>query len=193
MAPHKKSKDKTYISRNSFGDRELANELFQKSKEKLFDINLWSRLPGITASFQLYSPSGEKKTMDRPQINDYIKIVLPGPFPENWVIVTKLMEEENMAYFTVSPSESPIDKWSQSKEIEHFFIKEATSTFQVQTKGTDIYAREIGKNEAINNKGYEAGKRKLINTLLAEGAWAGFQAYQWQKLLDYLVHKIEID
>lgn len=188
-----KPKDKTYISHNSFGDHGLVKEMFQKSKEKLFNVNLWSRLPGITSRFQLYSPNGDKKFTDRPQINDYIKIVLPGPFPENWVVVTKLTEEEHLANFTVSPSENPMDKWSQSDEIEHFFIKEATSTFQVQIKNTDIYAYEMGKNEAINNKGYEAGKRKLINTLLAEGGWAGFQKYQWHKLLEYLVHKKEID
>lgn len=189
----KKSKDKTYSSHNDFGNGQLARELFQKSKEKLFSVNQWSKLPGITASFQLFGPMGEKRTTDRPQINDYIKIVLPGPFPENWVIVNNIVENEQLANFTVSPSESPADKWLQSEEIEHFFIKEATSTFQVQIKGNKIYAHEIGKNEAINNEGYEAGKRKLINTLLAEGAWAGFQAYQWEKLLDYLVHKIEAD
>jgi len=188
-----KIKDKTYISHNNFGKYELAYEFFQESKKKLFNVNQWSRLPGISASFQLYSPMGKKKLMDRPQIDDYIKIVLPGPFPENWVVITKLIEEDHLANFTVSPSKSPVDKWMHGEEIEHFFINEATSTFQVQIKGTDIYAQEIGKNEAINNQGNEAGKRKLINTLLAEGAWAGFQAYQWQKLLDYLVHKIELD
>ena len=185
--------DKTYASHNSFGNQALVDEMFQKSKEKLFNVNQWSHLPGITASFQLYDPSGQKKMADRPQISDYIKIDLPGPFPENWVVVTHLIEEKYLASFTVSPCESPLDKWLQGEEIEHFFIKEATSTFQVEIKGTHIHAQEIGKNEAINNKGYEAGKRKIINTLLAEGAWAGFQAYQWEKLLDYLVHKIEAD
>lgn len=52
---------------------------------------------------------------------------------------------------------------------------------------------KLVKNEGINNKGKEAGNRKLINTLIAEGGWAAFQKFQWEKLTDYLVHKIEIN
>ena len=44
----------------------------------------------------------------------------------------------------------------------------------------------------INNKGEEAGDRKMINTLLAETGRVGFQQFQWKLLTDYLVHKIEI-
>jgi hypothetical protein len=55
-----------------------------------------------------------------------------------------------------------------------------------------LFAFEIGKNEGINNQGEDAGDRKLINTLIAEGGWAGFQELQWKKLTDYLVHRIEI-
>jgi hypothetical protein len=188
-----KIKDKTYTSHNRFKNRQLLYERFEKSKAKLFNVNQWSGLPGITSSFQLYAPTGEKIFREKPRVNDYIKIVLPGPFPENWVVVSGITEEVDLANFRVHPSENPVDKWQQQKEIEHFFIKEASSTFQVQIKGTSIYAYEIGKNEAINNEGYEAGDRKLINTILAKGGWAGFQKYQWQKVLDYLVHKIEIE
>ncbi|MBW8201133.1 hypothetical protein [Flagellimonas abyssi] len=190
---HKKVKDKTYGSLNRFGNKKVVHELFKKSKEKLFQVNLWSKLPGITASFQLYGSRGIEKFTDSPCVNDYIKIVLPGPFPENWVVVTNVVDEKEMASFTVSPSQSPADKWYSNEEVQHFFIDEATSTFKVHIEGTEIHALEIGKNEAINNKGEEAGNRKLINTLLAEFGWAGFQEYQWQKLLDYLVHKVEIE
>jgi hypothetical protein len=72
-------------------------------------------------------------------------------------------------------------------------VKEATSTFRVQRRGKSIYAYEIGKNEGINNEEEDAGNRKLINTLFAEGGWAGVQKLQWKKLTDYLVHKIEIE
>jgi hypothetical protein len=118
---------------------------------------------------------------------------LPGPVPENWVIVTDIKEEENMAEFTVSPSIDPTEKNKERKEIKHFFIDEATSTFRVEILDKTIYAFEIGRNEGVNNEGEEAGKRKLINTLVAEGGWAGFQKFQWEKLTGFLVHKIEID
>ncbi|MEP2058084.1 MAG: hypothetical protein ABJJ05_09780 [Maribacter litoralis] len=185
-------KDKTYTSYIHMNDESLVNELFQAAKEKLYNVNLWSNLPGITSHFQMYTSAGDKKQSPKPEVNDYIKINLPGPFPENWVIVTEVTEEKDMAQFTVSPSESPVEKWEQDEEIEHFFIKEATSTFQVERKDNSIYAHEIGKNEGINNEGDEAGNRKLINTILAKGGWAGFQQYQWKKLLDYFVNKTQI-
>ena len=143
---HKTVKDKTYRSLNSFGNKKVVHELFQKTKKKLFQVNLWSRLPGITASFQLYSSRGIEKFTDRPCLNDYIKIELPGPFPENWVLVTNVVDEKEGASFTVSPSHSLVDKWSSNEEVQHFFIDEATSTFKVQIKGTEIHAFEIGKN-----------------------------------------------
>ena len=46
---------------------------------------------------------------------------------------------------------------------------------------------EIGVNEAINNQDAEAGSKGLINTIVSEGGWAGFQKYQWKNLTDYLV------
>ena len=72
-------------------------------------------------------------------------------------------------------------------------MKEATSKFKVERLLGSIHAYEIGVNEAINNKGEEAGNRKSINTLVAEGGWAGFQKLQWEKLTNYLVHNIEIE
>jgi hypothetical protein len=119
--------------------------------------------------------------------------LLPGPVPENWVIVTDIQQQENSAEFTVSPSTDPRAKGSEREEIKHFFIDEATSTFRVKLLDKTLFAYEIGKNEGINNQGKEAGKRKLINTLISEGGWAGFQEFQWKKITDYLVHEIEID
>lgn len=187
-------KDKTFSSKNTFPSRETASNEFKKSIDKLFDVSLWSEMPGISSTFELHTAMGEQKNRIKPQVNDYIKILLPGPLPENWVIVTDVKENENLAEFTVSPSEDPTKRKKNQKEIKHFFIDEATSTFRVELRSNSIYAYEIGKNEGINNqKEKEAGKRKFINTIIAEGGWAGFQKIQWKKLTDYLVHKIEIN
>jgi hypothetical protein len=106
--------------------------------------------------------------------------------------VVDIRVEENLANFTVSPSEDPQKRHAAGEqEIEHFFIKEATSTFQVELHGNRLIALEIGKNEGINNQGEEAGSRGILNTLIAEGGWAFFQKVQWEKLTSYLVHNIE--
>ena len=186
------TKDKTYCSENEFPTREEAVDKFQLSVEKLFKVNDWSRLPGVTSKFILYSRYGTEKKFDRPEVKDYLKILLPGPTPENWVMVTNIKSSDSSAEFTVSPSKDPTDKEQDQKEIEHFFIDEATSTFRVELKGNTIKACELGRQEGINNQ-EEGGDRKLINTIIAEGGWASFQKVQWKKLTDYLVHKIELE
>lgn len=55
-----------------------------------------------------------------------------------------------------------------------------------------IIAYEIGRTQGIYNKGREAGEREIVNILIAEGGWAGFQKLQWKKLTDYLIHQIEL-
>src|SRR5690606_27642199 len=157
------------------------------------NVNKWSELPGISSSFQLYSSRGEKIHALKPEVGNYVKIVLPAPALENWVNVIDIKEHQNSAEFTVSPSPNPTEKEKGQEELEHIFIDEATSTYTVELQNKTLHAYEIGKNDGINNEGAEAGKRKLINTLVAEGGWAGFQKFQWKKLTDYLVHQIEIE
>ena len=185
------TKDKTYCSENSFTSEDEAVREFNRTVEKLFDVNTWSNLPGITSTFTLFNRYGTEKQQKQPEVGDYIKILLPGPTPENWVMVTNITNEQHLSEFTVSPSKDPTDKNEGQKEIEHFFIEEATSTFRVELSGKTIKACELGKNEGINNN-RKAGDRELINTILAEGGWAAFQKTQWKKLTDYLVHKTEV-
>jgi hypothetical protein len=94
------------------------------------------------------------------------------------------------AEFTVQPSGEPSQGGDEAgEEIEHFFRKEARSTFRVQLQGNTLIASEIGRHESINNQGAEAGNRAVINTVIAKGGWALGQKLQWQKLTDYLVHQ----
>lgn len=182
--------DQHYASQNDFPDEATAKKEFERAKKKLFNVNKWSELPGFSSEFKLHNDRGELRSVEKPELGDYVLINLPGPAPENWVKVVSLKEEEDMAEFVVSPSEDPKNK--NTKEIKHFFVDEATSTFRVLRDQNSIFAFEIGRNIAVNNKGEEAGDRKAINTLIAGGGWIGFQKFQWKKLTDYLVHKIEI-
>lgn len=185
------TKDKFYSSHQEFPSPEAAAKEFKRSVKKLFNVDQWSEMPGITSTFKLYDSNGVEKNATKPEVNDFMKIILPGPVPENWVTVVDLKESEEWAEFTVSPSVNPTKPREDQDEIQHFFIPEATSTFRVQLDGNTITACEIGKNEGINND-EDAGNRKLINTLIAQGGWAGIQEFQWNKLTDYLVHNIEL-
>lgn len=187
------SRNTFYSSQKDFPDRVTAEKEFERSKQKLFDVNKWSDMPGITSGFALYNADGKKKPTSQPEVGDFLLIDLPGPAPENWVVVTDIKVEEDLAEFTVSPSPDPRSTGEERKEIEHFFSDEATSTFRVHLKDKSIFAYEIGRDEGINNEGEDAGNREIINTLIAEGGWAGFQALQWEKLTNYLVHNTELE
>ena len=181
-------KNKAYTQENTYPDEASAVAAFESAKQKLYRVNAWSDLPGLNSTFEVYKPTGVLAEGGTVALNDYIKIVLPGPVPENWVQVTDIREGKDEAEFTVHPSPSPPGHAGDATEIKHFFIKEASSTFGVARQGNQLKAFEIGKNEGINNQGEEAGDRSAINTLVAEGGWAGFQAIQWEKLTAYLVH-----
>lgn len=183
-----KSKDKVYSSYHKYDNQDDARKAYDKAVEKLFNVDRWSKLPGASSEFQLHSSSGQRKRGGTPVRGDFIRILLPGPLPENWVVVTNIKTEDNLAEFTVSPN---LDPQESDQDIEHFFSDEATSTFRVELEGNSLRAFEIGKNEGINNKGKDAGNRNVLNTMLAEGGWAGFQKIQWEKLTDYLTHKEE--
>lgn len=185
------TKDKLYAQENTYPDEATAAQAYERARHKLFTVNSWSDLPGINSTFEVYEQNGTLAAPGKLAIDQYIKIVLPGPVPENWVQITDIREGENEAEFTVHPSPAPHPLTDNPAEVKHFFIKEARSTFRVERRGITLKAFEIGKNEGINNQGTEAGDRAVVNTLLAEGGWAGFQAIQWDKLTSYLVHKEE--
>lgn len=186
-----KSKDKLYTSSRDFADEEEARAEFPKCVEKLYDVNAWSDIPGVAnANFELYSPDGQPLKKTKVESGDFIKIDLPGPLPFFWVKVNEVSAKEDFAQFTVQPSFDPTDN-DDKRETDHFFRDGARSIFRVERHGPEIKAMEIGINEAINNQDEEAGEKGLINTLVSEGGWAGFQKHQWKNLTDYLVGKKE--
>ena len=187
---NRQTKDKVYSSSRNFDNLEQAENAYRESEQRLFNVDRWSKLPGVTSTFELFDDKGQRKKSGPPRVGDFLRIILPGPLPENWVQVTDIKKEQNKAEFTVSPCPDPRN-WDD--KTEHFFIDEATSTFKVEKRGIELAAFEIGRNEGINNDQQEAGHREFINTLIAEGGWAGFQKIQWKKLTDYLVHKIELE
>jgi hypothetical protein len=185
------TKDKLFSSTNHFASEDRAVKEFLRSKEKLFHVNGWSKLPGISSGFRVYDAHGAVKATGIPQVGDFIFIDLPGPTPETWVEVIDIKEETDFAEFTVSPSHDPRDEGKEAREVEHFFADRATSTFRVERKDNTISAFEIGMEEGVNNRGKKAGGKEIINTVIAVGGWILFQEIQWRKLTEYLVHKIE--
>lgn len=68
-------KNNSYSSQNEFSGHETAVKEFRRTVEKLFKVSLWTMMPGVSSTFQLYSPQGEEKHTDKPQLNDFIRII----------------------------------------------------------------------------------------------------------------------
>ena len=182
-----KSKDKVYSSSRQFDDEDSASFEFSRSRERLFNVNAWSQIPGIAnATFELYSAEGEPLERNHVQNGDFVKIDLPGPLPFYWVKVIEVSERKDEAQFIVQPAHDPTEKDDQTA-TDHFLQSKARSIFRVERNGKELTAMEIGLDEAINNKEGEAGGKGLINTLVSEGGWAAFQKYQWKNLTDYVI------
>lgn len=181
-----KAKDKRFVSTRTFEDEASAQREFTRATERLYNVNAWTKIPGIAnAAFELYSPEGEPVNRQHAEKGDFVKIDLPGPLPFYWVKVIELSNGPDHAQFTVQPAHDPTNR-DDTKVTDHFFQDQARSIFRVERNGNEISAMEIGLNEAINNKEAEAGEKRLINTLVSEGGWAGFQKYQWKNLTDYV-------
>jgi hypothetical protein len=188
----KDAKDKQYVQENTFPDEAAAVAAFERSREKLFAVDKWSRLPGINSTFELYDAAGRKSQAPKPAQGDFMKVILPGLPLENWVQVISIREEDQRAEFRVRPCPSP-ETPAEDNEVRHFFTSEATSTFRVEREGATLRGSEIGENEKPNNQEEASASRTVVNTLVAEGGWAGFQALQWDKVTAYLVHLLEVE
>ncbi|GAB3273035.1 hypothetical protein GCM10027347_45110 [Larkinella harenae] len=176
--------NKIYCSQHAHPDNATASERFARAKEKLFAVESWSSISNLTARFLLHDSNGKPKPAGRPAVGDYIKIILPGPTPKNWVNVVRVIDEERKAEFTARPCADPNGK---SEQTAHFFSASSTSTFRVELRETTVIASQIGQNEQINNQQPQAGDRAVVNTVIAGTGRLFYQRIQWQTLTDYLV------
>jgi hypothetical protein len=183
------ARNRSYQQTRTHPDEAAAGRTFAAARQRLFAVEGWSGLPGLTATFTHFDAAGQRKRGQPPAVGDYLFIDLPGPDPGNWVRVTAVEEGATWAEFVARPSAAPSQP---TGPIAHFFGSDARTIFRVERRGTEVRALEIGENERINNRGPAAGRRALLNTLMAEIGWLFLQPHQWKTLTRYLVEgKIE--
>ncbi len=190
----KKEKNTLYQSVRTFDTAKLAQQHWPQAVARLLNVNAWSQLDSLTANFQVYDLTGYPQNRDTLKPGDYIRIELPGPTPVYWVQVTELYIEPSQAGFTATPTAAPerlsheAGKAKPNAAVtDHFFEPTARSVFRLQCIGNQLTAMQIGLNEKINNSPDQAGGKGMMNTLVAEGGWLGFQKHQWDKVTDYIV------
>lgn len=163
-----------------------AEKLFKKAKKNLLNINDWHLRAGKwSARFFLTDPFG-KNVQRLPLQGDYIKIHLPSSLDEkyDWVRIESIEQRKvNEAIDQISMLVRPSDPPRNQEETEHFFSKEATSSFIVERKENAVTAYVRGRNELPNTKEPESLIKKIRNAAIAIAAMAGLNTPQWKSLV----------
>lgn len=158
--------------------------LFQKARKNLLNINQWEKMAGkVSATFRLTDEYGNHVNR-LPLQGDYIKIHLPTSAEDkfDWVRIEAIEEKRtpvHLCYIMIRVR--PTDPPNPQEATEHFFSREATSSFCVERTGQLVEASVRGRNELPN---LDAGGIKSIlrNLVVSLGAMLGLNYPQWKGL-----------
>jgi hypothetical protein len=172
-----------------------AITMFRLAYSRLIYPAIWKNLAGAgTASFSIWR-AGSHEVQRHVQVNDYLRIDIPGPGPSagdgyDWVRVETL--QENIIPHTdesfVMRLRACANPENPDSGTAHFFSEEATSTFILKRVGMTVTFSYHGRNEKPNTSEVETVD-KIRNKLVATGAVAGLSEVQWTALLKGILQK----
>ena len=169
---------------------EDAISLYQKSVNKLLNVNSWEKISKgiIKAGFKLCDRFGNE--VDRlPQQGDHFKIDIPGPGSiggegydwvkiENFFTDADKINDTDLISINVRPASCPLNN---KDSIAHFFSDSSTSTFLIKREKTIVTAQIHGRNEKPNEQS-ENTVDVIRNKVVATGAMLSFSDIQWKQL-----------
>lgn len=177
-----------YFKSIHFTSQKQASVLFERAKDRLFDVNHWNELTNTSyAVFTIVDTSGFM--LDRiVQTDDFIRIDIPGPgLPSadgyDWVQVEQIDKKQEgknrQISLTLRPCPNPT---RENSDIAHFFTRIASSSLLLQQKSTHIFVHYSGRNEVINSDNESVlDTFKNISVDLAAKMEASFP--QWKALI----------
>jgi hypothetical protein len=174
-------------------DREIADGHYQKSRQRLLDINNWGVYSGEAKdTFILTDYLGN--AVNRPPVEgDHVKVHLPGPRLStgdgaDWVVIEKIAEERNkildeiLTAMTLRPCPNP---HLNAKKVAHFYEHRSTNTLIICRHKTEIISSIHGRNEVVNT---DINWIDFIrNLMVALPAKAGLSNPHWKKLAKGLI------
>src|SRR5690606_651289 len=180
-----------YFKSVDFSTATEANQLFEKAKIRLLDVNHWDDTTGTpSATFKIKDEHGLE--LDRlVQQGDYIQIDIPGPgLPSSegydWVRVESIHEESTpntrKISITLTPSHDPT---RENTDTAHFFKRLATSSILIEQKNKHIFLHYAGRNEVINTDDSSL-MDNFRNFMVGLGAKMGASFPQWKALIEGL-------
>ncbi len=178
----------------TLNNREESLHAFKRAYKRMLNVNIWHELIGFAgAHFALADEHGNEISR-LAQLNDYIRIDIPGPGPASgdgydWVYIEAVEDnsnpeaDEEAIGIRLRSCKNP---HHPGKDTAHFFTSDATSAFIIQRKNNTVSASYHGRNEVLNTD-TESVKDKIRNTLVGAGAKIGLSELQWATLIKSLL------
>ena len=169
---------------------EECDALFKKARERMMDINSWQKITDEKGASFCVMDDQESVVKRTPCAGDYVRINVPGPGNKDgggydWVKIDALKSDDIHLGMTFRACARPK---KNDYEADHFFDKNATSTFIIQRKSNEVIASYHGRNEKINTE-----DNSLVDTIrnvfVGIGALLGFSDLQWKKLIKAFLDK----
>jgi hypothetical protein len=163
-----------------YEDEEEAGEIFYQQKEKLLNVENWTKLSDIeNLAFHSYDGNGSNINR-KTKIGDFVKVDLPGPMPDYWVRVENITNEPDKVEVVLRPTYDPTKRPLEKEVTAHFFDRDTLNIITFEKDGKKLSAEVRGISAVVNNQGTEAGEHEIINTTVAVGGWLGLQKRQWE-------------
>ncbi|MEO6694723.1 MAG: hypothetical protein ABIY50_08690 [Ignavibacteria bacterium] len=190
----KKGSQNDYSKTKNVANGFKVESFYNSSGKKLIDINNWHELcDAASAYFTLTDINGKEKSGD-PEINDHIRIGIPGPGSiegdsYDWVKIeavkfSQFSGDYDASYLMMRPAENPFNK---NGCTAHFLTSDSTNTLIVEHDKDSVTASHHGRNESANTGETDELLEKVRHLVVALGAKAGFSKVQWKILIDNIV------
>jgi hypothetical protein len=166
-----------------------AEDWFVSVKERLLDVNKWSKYSG-SASPEFTLTDSHCKTLKRhAHKGDYIRIDIPGSGIEkgteyDWVWVEAIEyddypdEDRETIALKLRAAQSPTA--NMDRETTHLFDNEATSTIVAERSGKTLICHYYGRNETAST---DAQPTDAALNSVVRRTWLGFSDLQWSDLI----------
>ena len=180
-----------------FPDKQAAQAVFTKAKNRLLDVNNWGELCGdASAAFEVTDEKGNR-IEGNPAVGNYFKIDIPGPGSSSgkgfdWVQVEAINEKDDSTAdieYTIIRVRPASDPSTANENVAHFFSDKATSNFLVLREGAEVIAAVLGRNEIANTAEDDSLLDKIRNLVVGTGAKLGMADTQWKSLVEGILGK----
>jgi hypothetical protein len=168
-------------------NREEAETLFRKIKNKLRNIDQWVEHSGVSY-FAIFEENGRQPSDRSVKEGRFIRILLPGTGKYDWVRVEDVRETEEEMVVTVRPTYDPTAEPVDTSVISHFFAATATNNFCALLSGNMVGVYVIGTGEKQNTSETSGMLESVRNAAVATiGPYLGIQSAEWTKFCNSLL------